>query len=260
MDNFILNAILAGVGIALITGLLGCFVVWKKMAYFGDSLSHSAVLGIGVGLYLGINYNISIIFIILIFALLLSYLQNRSSFSNDTLLGILAHGSLSIGIIFISMSKNTNFNLEAILFGDILVVSKLEIYSIYLIAILVYVLIICNWKSLLLNIINKDLAKSQNINNFKMDLILTSLMALVIAVSIQIIGVLLIISMLIIPASTAKQLVNNPRNMVIISTIIAILTLLAGILLSYNFDIPSGPAIIMVNFVLFLIVTLVKKV
>lgn len=260
MDNFILNAILAGVGIALITGLLGCFVVWKKMAYFGDSLSHSAVLGIGIGLYLGINYNISIIFIILIFALLLSYLQNRSSFSNDTLLGILAHGSLSIGIIFISMSKNTNFNLEAILFGDILVVSKLEIYSIYLIAILVYVLIICNWKSLLLNIINKDLAKSQNINNFKMDLILTSLMALVIAVSIQIIGVLLIISMLIIPASTAKQLVNNPRNMVIISTIIAILTLLAGILLSYNFDIPSGPAIIMVNFVLFLIVTLVKKV
>ena len=259
MDNFIVNAIIAGLGIALITGLLGCFVVWKKMAYFGDSLSHSAVLGIGLGLYFGINYHISIIFIILIFALLLTYLQNRSAFSSDTILGILAHSSLSIGIIFISLSQNMTFNLHSLLFGDILIVSNNEIYFIFLTAFFIYLVIALNWKSLILNIINKDLARSQNISNFKMDLILTLLMGLAIAVSIQIIGVLLIISMLIIPASSAKQLVSNPKNMVIISTIITIITLLIGILFSYHFDIPSGPAIIATNFVLFIGIALLKR-
>lgn len=259
MDNFIINAIIAGVGIALITGLLGCFVVWKKMSYFGDSLSHSAVLGIGLGFYFGINYHISIIFIILLFALLLTYLQNRSSFSNDTLLGILAHGSLSVGIILISLAPDLNFNLHSMLFGDILLVNNNQIYFIFLTAIFIYLVIFLNWKGLILNIINKDLARSQNISNFRMDLLLTLMMGLAIAVSIQIIGVLLIVSMLIIPASSAKQLVNDPKNMVIMATIIAILTLLLGIFFSYHFDIPSGPAIIAINFALFLGITLVKR-
>ncbi len=260
MDDFIINAIISGIGIALITGLLGCFVVWKKMSYFGESLGHSAILGIGIGIILGINHDISIILVIVIFALLLTYLQNKEALSNDTILGILAHGALSIGIILISLSDNVNFNLHSFLFGDILIVNTTQIYSIFAGAIVIYLVIILNWKSLILSTISRDLAKSQNISNFKMDLLLTIIMAIAIAASIKIIGALLITSMLVIPPATAKQLVKNPKNMVIISTLIAILSILFGILSSYHFDIPSGPAIILISFILFFVVTLLKRI
>jgi zinc transport system permease protein len=259
MDNFIINSIIAGIGIALITGLLGCFVVWRKMSYFGESLGHGAILGVGAGIILGINQSLSIILVILIFAALLTYLQNRKAFSNDTILGILAHGALAMGIILISVSDNSSFNLHAFLFGDILLVGVKEIYLIFFSAIIIYAIILCNWKAIILSTISKDLARSQNISNFKMDLLLTTTMALAVAISIQIIGALLITSMLIIPPATAKQLARNPKNMVIISTIIAILSVLAGLLTSYQFDIPSGPAIILSSFILFIIITFVKK-
>lgn len=259
MDDFIINAVIAGIGIALITGLLGCFVSWKKMAYFGDSLGHSAILGVGIGMILQMNYNISIILVILAFALLLTYLQNKEDFSNDTILGILAHGCLSLGIIIIGLTNNNNFDLHSFLFGDILLVNHHQIYFIFLTGILIYAAIFYNWKSLLLSTISRDLAKSQNISNLRMDLLLTLSMAVTIAISIQIIGALLITSMLIIPPASAKQLIKNPRNMVIISVIISILSLLIGILFSYNFDVASGPAVVFASFVIFFIVTLFSK-
>jgi zinc transport system permease protein len=259
MDSFIINAIISGIGIALITGLLGCFVVWRKMAYFGESLGHSAMLGIGAGILMGVNSDISIIVTILIFALVLTYLQSKNLFSDDIILGVLAHGALSIGVILISLS-DTSFNLHSFLFGEILAVTNKEIYFIFLVALIIYFVMIFNWKSLLTNIISRDLAKSQNISNFKMDLVLSSMLALGVAVSIKIIGILLVTSMLIIPPATAKQLVKNPKNMVITSIILASLALLFGILSSYHFDVPSGPAIVLVSFVIFFIITLVRKI
>ena len=259
MDNFILLAIISGIGIAFITGLLGCFVVWKKMAYFGESLGHSAVLGIGIGLLLGIGDNIAVLLVIITFSLIVTYLQNKEAFSNDLILAVLAHGLLSIGIILISINPDPNFNLHSFLFGDILTVSLNEIFLIFLSAIFIYLIILTNWKALLITIISKDLAKSQNINNFKIELLFTFTMALAVAISIKIIGALLITSMLIIPSSCAKQLVNNPKNMVIISIIISILSILIGILCSYYFDIPSGPAIILTSFSAFFIINLLKS-
>jgi zinc transport system permease protein len=259
MDNFILNAIIAGIGIALISGLLGCFVIWRKMSYFGDSLGHSAVLGIGLGIIIGINYNISIIAVIILFSILLTYIQSKGIFSNDAILGILAHGALSIGIILISLSDAAYFDLHSFLFGNILIVSRWGILSIFLVVAIVYVIIITNWKALILSTISRDLARSNGINTTKMDLLLTISMALTIAVSIQIIGVLLITSMLIIPAATSRQIVSGPKNMAIISILIALLSVLVGILCSYNWDIPTGPAIIAISFILFFIVFLLKR-
>ena len=259
IDEFIINAIFCGIGIALISGLMGCFVVWKKMAYFGDSLGHSAVFGVGIGILLGANQDLAIIFTVISFAILFTYLQNKDFFSSDVILGILAHGALSIGIILLSISNNANFNLHALLFGDILAASEKQIYIIFVAAALIYCLIGYNWQALILNTISRDLAKSQNISNFKMDLLLTTIMALVVAISIKIIGALLITSMLIIPPSSAKRLVNNPKSMAVISTLIALLAVICGIALSYYFDIPSGPAIIMISFIIFILTNLTKK-
>lgn len=259
MDNFIINAILAGIGTALITGLLGCFVSWKKMAYFGDSLGHSAVLGVGIGMMLNLNYYFGIIFVILAFALFLTYLQSKEHLSNDSILGILAHGCLSFGIIMIGINNNPNFNLHAFLFGDLLLVNMGEIAVIFLIALVIYCLFIYNWKALILSTISRDLARSQNISNLKMDFLIILAMALTVAVSIQIIGALLITSMLIIPPATARQLVNNPRNMVIISIAFSILSLISGIIISYNFDIVCGPAIVACSFVMFFFIMILKS-
>ena len=138
MDNFIIYAIIAAIGISCITGLLGCFVVWKRMAYFGDSLAHSALLGIAIGYLFSININIGILFIAIIFSILLTYLQHKYILSTDTILGILAHGGIAIGMVMLSLSNYPNFDLHQFLFGDILTISLSEIYYIYFSLICIY--------------------------------------------------------------------------------------------------------------------------
>lgn len=253
MDEFIINALICGIGVALICGLLGCFAVWKKMAYFGDSLGHGAIFGIGAGILMGINQDVALIITIVSFAAIFSYLKNKDFLSNDLILGILAHGFLSIGIIMISLSDNSNINLHALLFGDILAASKNQIYLIWAMLVPIYGLILYNWKALIINIVSRDIAKSQNINNFALDFLLTCLMALGVAISIPIIGALLVSSMLIIPPASAKKITKNPSAMVFFASIIAIFSVICGITLSYHFDIPCGPAIIAASFVIFVL-------
>jgi zinc transport system permease protein len=254
MDNFIINAILAGVGVSLITGLLGCFVVWRKMAYFGDSLSHSALLGIVLGLMAGISASLGIIVVASCFAILLTYLQNKQILSTDTLLGILAHGSLATAMILISFLDNQHFDLHALLFGDILTVTKEEIYLIYTSCLIVYAVILINWQKLVLLTISVDLAGSRGINCFLMQLVFIFLMTITVAVAIKIIGVLLITSMLIIPSATARQLAKSPNQMAVISVFFGVAAVIFGILLSYYLDTPSGPSIVFASVINFILV------
>ena len=217
---------------ALISGLVGCFVVWRRLSYYGESIAHSSLLGAGIGILIGIGINFGVVFICLLFGILFLWLQQSKALSSDTLLGVLAHFALAVGIIVISFNK-IKIDLHAFLFGDILTVSITDI--------------------LLLVTLDEDLAKSEGITPLYVNILLTTIMTIVVALSLQIIGLLLITAMLIIPAATARRLVNSPEGMVIVATLIGIFSVVFGIYLSVEMDLPSGPSIVVVSSILFFV-------
>ena len=251
-DPFILRALAAGVGVAIITGMIGCFVVWRRMAYFGDSLAHSALLGIALGLATGVGVNLGTVIVCCVFALLLVWLQQKKVLATDTLLGIMAHAALSIGMVTISL-LNQRIDLHAYLFGDILTITSSELWWIYSGGIIVLVLLLLNWSSLVLMTIHEDLARAENIPTFFAHVLLMVLMTIVVAVSIRTVGILLITSMLIIPAATARQLVRSPEAMAVTASFLGIIAVFAGMFGSMAFDTPSGPSIVVAAAALFAI-------
>lgn len=250
-DDFILRALFAGIGVALIAGPLGCFVVWRRMAYFGDSLAHSALLGIALGLLYGFNVNLGTVIVCSVFAILLVWLQHRKLLATDTLLGILAHAALSIGMVAISFLDNPRFDLHSYLFGDILTVRLTDLYWIYGGGLVVIGLLIANWSSLTLMTVHEDLARAEGVNTVWSNILLMLLMTIVVAVSLRIVGILLITSMLIIPAATARQLVRSPEGMAFMAALLGLMAVFIGIAGSVEFDTPSGPSIVTAAAVLF---------
>tara|TARA_B100000768_G_scaffold5296_1_gene6341 strand:- start:104 stop:931 length:828 start_codon:yes stop_codon:yes gene_type:complete len=249
-DPFIIRGILAGIAVALISGLVGCFVVWRRMSYYGESIAHSSLLGVGLGILMGVGINLGIVFTCLLFGILFLFLQQSKVLSSDTLLGVLAHVALAIGIIVISLNK-IKIDIHAFLFGDILTVSSNDLWGMYLGVVIAIILICYNWSSLLLVTIDEDLAKAEGIKPLYINLLFTSILTIVVAVSVQIIGLLLITAMLIIPAAASRRLVNSPELMALVATIIGIISVILGIFLSVELDTPSGPAIVVVSSVLF---------
>ena len=251
-DPFIIRGIIAGIAVALVCGLVGCFVVWRRLSYYGESIAHSSLLGAGIGILFGIGINFGVVFICLLFGILFLWLQQSKALSSDTLLGVLAHFALAVGIIVISFNK-IKIDLHAFLFGDILTVSTTDIWGMYIGVLIAITLILSNWSSLLLVTLDEDLAKSEGINPLYVNILLTTIMTIVVALSLQIIGLLLITAMLIIPAATARRLVNSPEGMVIVATLIGIFSVVFGIYLSVEMDLPSGPSIVVVSSILFFV-------
>lgn len=253
MEEFLLRALLGGLGLALIAGPLGVFIVWRRMAYFGDTLSHSALLGVGLGFWLSINPILTVIFVCVILAASLVILQSNQKLASDTLLGILAHSTLSLGIIVVAFLQGLRVDLFGYLFGDILAMSWQEVFYIYLIAAIVLIFIIKLWRSLLLSTLNADLAIVAGLSPQKLQFILMLLLAMVIAVAMKIIGVLLITSLLIIPAACARNFAKSPEQMAILASFIGMLAVSLGLASSYYFDLPTGPAIVVNAALLFLL-------
>ena len=243
LADFVINALLAGLGIAVICGMMGCFVVWRKMAYFGDSLAHSALLGIAIGLAAGITMSLAITLICLTFALLLFWLQHRGVLATDTLLGILSHGALSGGIVLLSIMR-IPVDLHALLFGDILTVTPTDLTLIGIGLIISTGLMIKFWAPLVLATISEDLAKAEGVNTKFMQILILILMTITVAVSVRMVGVLLITSMLIIPAATARPLTRSPEAMAITAIIIGMLAVVSGMVLSIEANTPTGPSMV----------------
>ncbi len=259
LEPFLINAILAGFAVAVITGVMGCFVVWRRMAYFGDSLAHSALLGVALGLAVGIAVNVGIILICSVFALLLLWLQQKKVLATDTLLGILAHSALSLGMVTISV-MGQRIDLHSILFGDILTVTRPELWWIYIGGAIVLIMLLMNWSSLVLMTLQEDLAQAEGIRVFLCNLLLMFLMTLVVAVSIRSVGILLISSLLIIPAATARQLARSPEGMAIIASFFGVTSVGLGIYFSFVLDTPSGPTIVASAASLFTLLTIYLQV
>lgn len=253
MIELLLPSILAGIALCCITGPLGSFVIWRKMSYFGDTLSHSALLGIAFGFLLNINLFYSVLFITLILAIGLICLESQKKLALDSLLGILAHSSLSLGIIVISLMKNIRVDLMGYLFGDLLAITMDDVYLIVIGVIIVAGLLFRYWNQLLFVTVSEELAFSNGINIIKTKLIITLLLALTIGLAMKFVGALIITALLIIPAATARFYAKTPESMAIYAIFIGIASVLMGIAISVYYDTPTGPSVVITNSILFVL-------
>lgn len=253
VDNFIWYALAAGFGVVLMTAPLGVFVSWRKMAYFGDTLAHSGLLGLSLGLVANININFAIVLVAISVALLLLLLQHNRQIATDSLLGILAHSNLAFGMLAISLTDTGRIDLMAYLFGDILTVSPSDLLLIWLGVILVAMIMFKLWHALLAITIHEELAQVEGISVKKSNLIFTLTIAIVIAISMKIIGVLLVTALMIIPAATARHFSRTPEQMLFYTIIFGFISIIAGISMSWYVDTMTGPSIVAANATLFFI-------
>ncbi|RRI30129.1 zinc ABC transporter permease subunit ZnuB [Pseudomonas aeruginosa] len=252
MADFLLNALLAGLALALVAGPLGSFVVWRRMAYFGDTLSHAALLGVALGFLLDVSPTLAVTVGCVLLAVLLVTLQQRQPLAADTLLGILAHSTLSLGLVTLSFMKEVRVDLMAYLFGDLLAVSASDLLWIIAGSALILALICFLWRPLLAITVHEELAKVEGLPVGAIRLALMLLIAIVIAVAMKIVGVLLITSLLIIPAA-AQRHARSPEQMAVGASLLGLVAVCAGLALSWFKDTPAGPSIVVSAAGLFLL-------
>jgi zinc transport system permease protein len=259
LDPFILHALFAGIGVALVTGPLGCFIVWKRLAYFGDTIAHASLLGVVLALVFSMEAHVGLIAVAALVALFIGLVGQGKTLSHDSLLGVIAHGSLALALVILSLSPSITIDVNGLLFGDILAVNDTDMGMIYTLAAIVITWLKLRWKPLLKFVLSSDIAEVEGEDTAKLRLQLMCLIALSIAVSIKVVGILLITSLLIIPASAARYLARVPSTMVILSTLIGMISVGAGLAASLHFDTPTGPSIILAGILIFVILRLVKK-
>ncbi|KZK79210.1 High-affinity zinc uptake system membrane protein ZnuB [Pseudovibrio sp. W64] len=253
MDDFILRAMLAGIGLALVSGPLGCFVVWRRMAYFGDTMSHSALLGVALAFLLNINLMVGVLGVTVTVSLCLLILQKRGALSTDALLGLLSHSALALGMVLIAFMSSVRFDLLSLLFGDILAVGNEDVIAIYACAAVILGLMYFLWRPLLASTVNRELAEAEGFNPDLTQLVFMVMMAAIIAIAMKIVGVLLITALLIIPAATARWFARTPEQMAVASSIIGVASVILGLEGSLQFDSASGPSIVVASLCLFLL-------
>ena len=252
-DDFFIRALFAGIGIAFVTGPLGCFVVWRRLSYFGDTLAHSALLGVTMAYTLDLNIAISVFLISSVIALILIQLQKKTNLPGDALLGLLAHSSLAVGLVVIGFLTFIRFDIMGLLFGDILAVTTDDLIIIWTGGALILFVLKLIWKPLFASTVNYELAEAEGLNPDRAKAIFTILMAAVIAISIKMVGLLLITGMLIIPAAMARNISDSPQKMVIFSIIGGLLSVVLGLYSSLEFNTSSGPSIIAASLALFIL-------
>ena len=250
LDDFLIRAGLAGLGVALATGPLGSFVVWRRMAYFGDATSHAAILGVALALAFDLPVGLGTLAIALLMAVTVATLAARG-WAMDTTLGVLAHSALAFGLVAVSFVPDARTDLSAWLFGDILAVSKSDLAFIWGGAVLVVALILWRWSALLTATLNEDLAAASGLNPDRERLVLTLALAVTVAVAIKVVGALLIAAMLIIPAAAARGLARSPEAMAALAALIGAGAVLGGLQMSLQLDTPAGPSIITVAALIF---------
>lgn len=250
LDDFMVRAALAGLGLALAAAPLGCFVVWRRMAYFGDATAHAAILGVALSLTFSSSVFAGVLLVSLVMALTVSVLSGRG-FAMDTMLGVLAHSALAFGLVAASFLTGIRIDLMAYLFGDILAVMPSDLAVIWGGALVVLGLIVWRWSALLTATLNPDLAFSEGVDPKREQLVLTLALAIVVAVAIKVVGALLITAMLIIPAAAARTFSRTPEVMAVGAVLVAAVSVLGGLRAAYHFDTPTGPTIVCVVAILF---------
>ena len=259
LDDFLTRAILAGVGLAFITGPAGCFIVWRRLAYFGETIAHSALLGVAVAIITEVHLVAGIFLTSTAIVLVLYFLERRETLPPDTLLGLLSHGGLALGVVILSFFPNIRVDLEALLFGDILAVSRTDLAVIWGGGAIAIAVLIWIWRPLLATTISSDLAAVAGLKPHRAHLIFGILLAALIAAAIKIVGVLLIVALLIIPAATVRRFASDPEMMAVYAVVCGIFAVAGGMFASYRIDTPAGPSIVVVALAVFAVTRIIRQ-
>lgn len=252
MIELLLPGWLAGMLLALAAGPLGSFIVWRRMSYFGDTLAHASLLGVAFGLLLNVSPFYAVIAVTLLLSLLLVWLERRPHLAVDTLLGIMAHSALSLGLVVVSLMSNVRVDLMAYLFGDLLSVTQTDLYIIAAGVTAVLAVLALNWRALLSMTISPELAQVDGVNIQRTKMVLMLITALTIGVAMKFVGALIITSLLIIPAATARRFARSPEQMAGVAVIVGILAVTAGLTFSAWYDTPAGPSVVLAAAVMFM--------
>ena len=253
IDSFILYALIAGILVAVAAGPLGCFLVWRRMAYFGDTVAHSALMGVALGFALGTTNPLVMILVCAAVALFLLLLQKDRSLSSDSLLGILAHSALSIGLILIALQEHVRQNMMFFLIGDILAIDTADLYQLLAMCLAVLVVMALIWKDLLSATVHEDLARVEGVPVTRTKIIYMLLIATLVALALKVTGVLLVTALMIIPAAGARNIARSPGVMAALAVLIGVLSVISGVFVSSTWDVPTGPAIVLSATVVFVI-------
>ena len=261
-DSFVLYALAAGIALALVVGPLGSVVVWRRMAYFGDTLAHAALLGVALAVAADQLPMAGVTIIGVLIAVVLFWLEKQRELSTDTLLGILSHSALALGLIVLSViqSQGFNINLMSYLFGDLLAVDQSDLVLMYG-SVAIILLVFSRILSPLISMsVNEELARVDGVAVEKIRFVFMILLALVIAIALKVVGILLITALLIIPAATARLFSKSPKQMVLMSVLMAIVAVVLGLYSSLNWDFPTGPAIVVSSSLLFFLSRIFSRV
>ena len=250
-SDFFFRAVVAGMILAAIAGPLGSFVIWRRLSYFGDTLAHAALLGIAIGLLMHSNPQPAIILSSLLLAWLLAWLEQRRDLGSDTLLGVLAHSALAMGVVILALTNTTGVNLEAYLFGSMLTMGAIDLWWIAGVGAVVAGLLVRFWNPLVAVTVHAELAAIEGLNVRRLNQLLIMLIALTIAVSIRIVGVLLITSLLIIPAAASRPLANSPEQMAVAAAVTGMIAIVTGLLMAFQLNTPVAPSIVVIASLIF---------
>jgi zinc transport system permease protein len=252
-EPFFQRAVLAGLAVALVAGPIGCFIVWRRMAYFGETLAHAGLLGAGLGLLFNVNIAIGAIVVAMILSLLLLLLKRQKQLAVDTILGILSHTALALGVVVIGLVTGAVTGHLDILFGDVLTVSTEDVYIVWIVAAFAMALLAYLWRNMIAISVHEDLARAEGIDVARAELVFMLLIAFVTAISMKIVGLLLITALTVIPAAAARRLASTPESMAVFSVILAGLAVVAGLLMSAAWGTVAGPSIVLSAGLLFVL-------
>ncbi|HSR56279.1 MAG TPA: metal ABC transporter permease [Alphaproteobacteria bacterium] len=253
MDDFVIRALAAGIAVALVAGPIGCFVVWRHMAFFGATIAHSALLGIGLGIILGIHVMVGLFAVGAVVALILVTAEGQRWLATDTLLSILAHTALAAGIVVLAFLEGVRVDLMGYLFGDILAVGPRDLWIIAGTAGTALATLCVLWRPLLNVTLDPDVAAIEGVRVLPTRICFMLLLALIVAVSLKVIGILLITALLVIPAATARKFSHTPEFMAVMAAVLGCIAVGLGMGGSAQWDLPTGPAIVVAAAGLFLL-------
>ncbi|MCY4128823.1 MAG: metal ABC transporter permease [Gammaproteobacteria bacterium] len=250
-DDFLIRSLIAGIGVALIAGPMGCFVVWRRLAYFGETIAHSALLGITIAVVFDFNFMLGVLISSIAVVVVMYYIDRTENLPTETLLGLLAHGGLAIGLVVLSFFPNMRMDLEALLFGDILAVSRVDLVVIWIGGGAVFACLMFLWRQLLTSTVSEDLAQTAEMKPKRANLFFGLLMAILIAGAVKIVGILLIVALLIIPAATVRKFAISPEIMAALAALTGTIGVIGGLGSSLYWDTPAGPSMVVVLMILF---------
>lgn len=259
-DAWWLMPLLAGLLLASVAGPLGSFVVWKRMAFFGDTLAHGALLGITFGVLTDINLTLALILGSLLLALVLLPLEQRSRLASDTLLGIVSHSTLAIGLVTLSLAQGVRVDLMGYLFGDLLAVAEADVSWIAIAAVLTGGLLFWQWRALLAVTISPELASIDGHPVKRLNLLLILLLALIVALAMKVVGILLVSALLIIPPAAARSVARSPAQMALTASLVGMASVMLGLWASFSWDTPAGPSVVVSATLLFALSLVVQEV